>query len=147
MESILCPSGQKGCLPQRQPSLKDGQEKMARSPRAIEAAVSWALSTAACNCDRERLLWIAGVARLQVAGLSCKLRLPLHASLIEAVVWLAVACHRSCLLVCSELLSRATAKNYTLRRSLTACSGVALSALPNGVSDILFCGRALVGLD
>ena len=82
VESILCPSGQKGCLPQKQPSLKDGQEKMARSPRAIEAAVSWALSTAACNCDRERLLWIVGVARLQVAGLSCKLRLPLHASLI-----------------------------------------------------------------
>ena len=46
VESILCPSGQKGCLTERQPSLKDGQEKMARSPRAIEAAVSWALSTA-----------------------------------------------------------------------------------------------------
>ena len=65
VESILCPSGKKGCLPQRQPSLKDGQEQLARSPRAIEAAVSWALSTAACNCDRERLLWMVGRNRLQ----------------------------------------------------------------------------------
>ena len=111
---MLCPSVQNDCLTERQPSLKDGQEKMARSPRAIEAAVSWALSTAACNCDRERLLWMVGVARLQVAGLSCKPRLPLSTRLIEAVCWLAVACHRSCLLVCSELLSRATAENMLL---------------------------------